>query len=488
MDNNENSVKQFSTDSEFTFKRLFALIKKSGFRILIFVAATVFITGVVGGSVYLGTKDLGTYSALVDFNYPGIEEGKDPFGRNLDVTKIKSPEVVSSAIAALKAKGINISTEKQDDIINNINIEGVVPEDILQKILVIQEIATKSPTVLQELTDLKYFSSRYKISIGKLDKIGLKKTDAGYLVNQIIEEYISYFKKTYSSKTILAGNVVKIVSENGSTAGTEYTYDFIELYDIYYAQIVSALSYLNAINLEAPSFRSNETLKTFSDLIYDFTIIRDTDLVKYETFVVQNGISNDIPFVLSYLNRQLETLNTQKNRAASDAEALQQVITSYDNGDIIYIANGDSLQAKGGPTAQYDRLFADLSKFRQEENRIEAEITNLQQRISKYEAAIASGPSSEELQANMEIATARSQIIANRLLAAINTANRSIAEYYDTEYFDNAVSIAVPAAFEQNQSDFLMWFALALVSFAVIAAVAAVTVTYYRLKKKNIAV
>lgn len=470
-------------NNEFTFKQLFSLIKKSGVRILIFCLVAAFIVGVAGIGVYFGTKDNNaTVSALVDFNFSGIEQGKDPFGRDFDVTKIKSPSVIDDAIQSLKARGINVNTSKLDAIINNITIEGIVPEDIMSKILVIKEIATKTPGVLTELNNLTYFPSRYKISIGNLKDTGLSKQDARILLNEIITQYIAFFKKTYANQKLLPSDVIEITALQGTTSGTDYNYDFIELYDIYYAQIVSALSYLEAKNLESSSFRSNETGKTFEDLIYSIKIIRDTDLVKYEAFVVQNGISDNKEFIMSYLERRQETLTNQQDRAIADAEKISEAIPLYKNGDIIYITESGTTTAIGGPTAQYDRMFSQLIETQKEINRIQQELDNLEKRIEKYNAAGSAGNTEE----NRNYAAARSKGIASQLKEAIDSSNITIQEYYDTEYFNNAVKTAVPAVYENNQSSNFMIIIVAFVAAVAVAAVAAVIVTYSSLKKKGI--
>lgn len=39
-----------------------------------------------------------TYQAVIEFNYEGVEDGLDPWGRHLDVTKIKADNIITKAL------------------------------------------------------------------------------------------------------------------------------------------------------------------------------------------------------------------------------------------------------------------------------------------------------------------------------------------------------------------------------------------------------
>lgn len=480
----KENVMKTEMNTEFTFRRLFSLIKKSGVAIVVFCAVAAVLFGSVSAGIFFGTRNsVAAVSALVDFNFQGIENGKDPFGKDFDVTKLKSPSVVNAAIAALAESGVTVDTKYLSDILNNITVVGIVPEDIMEQILVIKEIATKTPSVLSELNNIKYFPSRYKVSIGNLKECNLQKDKARALLDEIIEQYILYFRETYSAQKLLPNEVIEIAATQGTTENTRYNYDFIELYDIYYAQIKSATSYLNAKNSEATTFRSVETGKSFEDLIYSFQIIRDTDLVKYEAFVVQNGISSNSTFINSYLERRMDNLETEYAKVQQDSLKIKEIIDTYKNGDIIYITENGTTTAKGGPTQQYDLMYSQLIATQKEASSLQAEKTMLEKRIEKFSSASLSN--TEE---NRTEAINKSKNIALMLKTAIDEANVTVTEYYETEYFDNAVTKAVTATYESNQSDILLVLAVVCVAGVAIAAFAAVVYTYYSLKKKGIAI
>lgn len=471
------SDQTMTTGGEFTFQKLWMLIKKSGVRILIFCLSAAVLMAIIGGSVALATKqEMATVSTLIDFNFKGIEEGKDPFGRTMDVTKIKSSHVVGRAMAALAEDGTVIDKKYQDEIINNMTIEGVTPDDIMQQILIIRQIATSNASALSQLSNLKYFPSRYLITISNLKKCGLTKETGIKLLNEITTQYVVYFKENYTENNILSSTITDVDTDE---------YDFVEIYDVYSDQIANVINYLTVKSTEAPTFRSNETKLSFNDLISSLQVIRDLDLTRYEAYVVENGITNDRDFVLSYMNRRLDSLTSQQAKAAADVKSIQDALNSYQNGDIIYVTESGSTTATGGPTAQYDAMHSQLISAQKTLNTLEMNISDLGERIKKFTRAIDGEQASSEPSPYEDLAKQKVQSISEKLSREVDNINKTVEEYLDTEYFNDAVQVAVPASYQLNQTNMLKTVLIIAVMVEAVAFLIAVVWTYFVLRKKG---
>ena len=79
--------------------------KKKLFGYMLMLAVCI---GVIFGAVIVGFKALtgnSSYAnAVISFSYDGIDQGQDPNGGALDVTKIKSTPIVSAALENLQMK------------------------------------------------------------------------------------------------------------------------------------------------------------------------------------------------------------------------------------------------------------------------------------------------------------------------------------------------------------------------------------------------
>ena len=124
--------------------------------------------------------------AMISFQYEGIESGLDPNGASFDINKIKSPAVIQKALTNL-----GLSTEYIEDVRSNISVEGVIPEDAVERITVINKMAEDDGQYYEQLLDVSYFPSQYIIyfyddrtfPVGEIDNI----------LNAILESYKEYF-------------------------------------------------------------------------------------------------------------------------------------------------------------------------------------------------------------------------------------------------------------------------------------------------------
>ena len=73
---------------------------------------------------------------MISFSYDGIDQGQDPNGGALDVTKIKSTPIVSAALENLQMKDVDV-----EDVRSAMKITGVMPDSVKQEIAVINTVA-----------------------------------------------------------------------------------------------------------------------------------------------------------------------------------------------------------------------------------------------------------------------------------------------------------------------------------------------------------
>ncbi len=483
MTNNQDNVYEGQT-LEFSLKDLFSLINKSAFRILVFVIIAVLIASIIQLSIF-ATRNVESSRVVsyIDLNFEGIENGLDPFGNEFDIQSFKSPYVVSQAILALNERGEGIPVEKTNAIINAIALEGVMPEDIAQQIAIINKVAESDPTVLQGLSSLTYFPSRYKISIEGVGTLDLSKKIAKSLLDEIVNQYISNFKETYSPQVLLPDSSILIIADEGITENSDY--DFIELFGIFDAQLSSAESYLTVRAEEVPIFRSYETAKTFSDLLYAISVLKDTNLVKYEAFVIENGISVDSSMTETYLSRRMIILTNRLIGQETNVSNLKTVISEYEVGDTIYISGETAVTASGETTEQYDFMMSELIAAEKDVTATNVEISNLQYRIDAMEAASGGGGNSPE---NKAIASDKATSIATQMAEIMNEANDLTTEYYQNDYFKDSITKALPATYDYNQENALISFIAIIIAAAALASLAAMIVTYFTLKKKGLPV
>ncbi len=458
-----------------TFHALWELIKKSFTRIVVYVLVAAFVAGAIGALTIVLVRDEKVYQAIIEYNYEGVESGLDPWGRKLDVTKIRSDAIVTKALVENEYSEERRAKLK-NGIINNIAIAGVVPEDIMKKILIIKEIATKTPTQLNELTGLSYFSTSYVISLKNDKKLGLSGKECINILNSIVDNYILAFKQQYGFNNALGTLIGEEVNRNG--------YDYLELHSLYADQVDSVMAYLDDMISRSASFRTTATKLSFEDMKARVKSIRDYDLYKLEIYIYGKGVSradstiDAVTFIDEKINdiarsiAATEASITATNNAIANFEFVYNTTTTENNTTTSVLANG----------AAYEKLYDNLRIY-------QSQLVSLNSTKALWEtrkAKINSAASMSEPEKAASIATAESLLdrINSKITEEIGYINEAVDEYIESEVMKNSIIKTVSAVEAPRDDNAIKILILAELIVMFAAAVTAMCVTSAKEKKR----
>ncbi|HHU43488.1 MAG: hypothetical protein ACOX2Y_00305 [Christensenellales bacterium] len=468
-------------NNELTFQSIFALIKRSFVRIVIFVLVTAVLTGGVGAIIIFAIKEPQNYQAMIQFNYAGVEDGLDPWGRKLDVSKIKADNIISEALIE------NNFSEKEraelrDKIKNNITIAGVVPDDIMEQILIIKEIATKNPQQLNELKNLKYYSTSYVVCLNS-DELDLSHSQYIDILNSIVDNYIVEFKEKYGHGDVLGTLIAEEVDFS--------TYDYVEIYDVFNTQVQDIIRYLNFLVDSSGSFRTTSTKLSFADLRSRVNAIKNYNLKSLETYIFEYGIAseNSLIGVEVYIQEKLERIDIQiaatENLINNTKQAMEDFRDFYNTRrDVLgneeqYLANGDI----------YQMYANDLVKYQKELVQYQTDKELWEKRLEKFQAFVdqEENDQSDHTKAEMiDYADAMIENISTALKSEIDRINDAVQEYMETEVLKNSIMKTVSAVRVFEDKDNIKTLAIAVIIASFLAFLAALIVTNIKEKKASI--
>lgn len=471
--NGGKKMSENAQKAEITYQAIFALLKKSFVRMVIFALVAAVIAGGVGALFILLTREDSSFQAMVEYNYDGAEDGLDPWGMKLDVTKIKSDSIVTQALI-----DNNYSEEERAElksqVINNITLAGVVPEDIMDQILIIKEIATTNPTQLNELNEISYISTSYLVTLKNDAEMGLTSTECVNILNSIIDNYLIYFKESYGFNDALGTLIGGEVSTNG--------YDFIEINELYTDQITNILDYLDLMISKSNSFRSTTSKMSFEDMRARIVSISSYDLSKLELYIYENGVSNGNSAINTKTYIEEKIVVTDRAIAATTAliaatnTAIANYVFAYNtttteaNTTIQVLANGEG----------YEELQSNLITYQSTLVSQNSAKTLWTERLAKINTA--SMLTDEEKAAAIAQANTMVSKIETSLTQEIAYINDAVDEYIANEEMKNSINKTLSAtmvAVDTTNYKVLL-VVLALVIF--IACLVAIGVTY----KKNV--
>lgn len=386
----------------------------------------------------------GDATALIGLNYDGIDEGLDPNGDELDITKIKSPSVIENALTNL-----DMNIEQSDIIRQNLNITGVVPEDAMDEMSMYYDVFTNGNNsalqAAQSILDSKFYPSKYLVTFNYF-KAGFSFEEGKEILNEVLNSYRSYFFETYNYNVAL-GSSVSIVDYT--------TYDYAEAVNIFSNSIDSVTDYLNNLKQgDTSNFRSSATGYSFDDLLAEASLIKNNDLDRTSSYVTINNITkNDKDSMVSYYKYLVEQLERKKAVSTSTLNSINDSIASYEKDPLIMVVGSDnesSTEENGKPvTKDVNKAYDELVSQKIDTQKT---ISSYSKSIRYYNSIISAFNKSKS-SSKEEIAKAEDylSVLNDRLQKLIDNTNKTAEEYYSNVAFANAYKVLVPASGSQKE-------------------------------------
>lgn len=424
-----------TTCGEITFQSICNLIRRSFVRIVIFCLIAAVLCGGVTSLILLLPRNNPVYQAIVEFNYEGAEDGLDPWGRTLNVTKIKSDSIITKAL-----EDNNFDQEARallkNKLKDNINIAGVVPDDIMEKILVIKEIATKNPAQLNDINELSYTSTSFVVSLEVEKDLDLTDNQSIAVLNSIVDNYIAQFKKDYGYGEAL-GSII--------AGGVDFEdYDYIEIYDLFNSQINDILRFVDLRIAEASSFRSTVSKMTFEDMKARVVAVKNSTMKPLELLIFQNGLTKEGSAIAAskFIVDKIESLTREISSTQAALTATQDAIDNFTFAyDTKTFADG-SFEKTVVNTEPLVRFQTDLQTYQKLLVNQTAEKGIWTERLAYYDPAAPAENKDPQ-------ATAKSDALINEINASlmkeIGYINEAVQEFIDSELLKNSVQKSVAA-------------------------------------------
>ncbi|SFC10883.1 hypothetical protein [Butyrivibrio sp. YAB3001] len=417
------------TSSEIDLINVFEYMGKKK-KLVAYLLILAILIGISGGILYSGFEHIsgkGSYArAMITFQFDGIEKGLDPNGAAFDVSLLKSPYVIESALSGMGIDERNIETVRK-----NINIVGVIPEDAVERITVINKMAEKDTDNYEKLLDVSYFPSQYVVYL--YDDGTFKNNELSQILNGVLSSYKQYFLDTYA-------NAEALTVTSNLLSGDDY--DYGESIDLVKTQISIMLSYVEEKMKEAPDFRASSTGLSFEDIVTALNFVKSVDVSRLSSFVESNSLTKDKSRQVEYYEYRIRTASNEISELETQLETVSNIISSYEKDPVVVVSGSDSTLQYGEKNEYYDQLVSKKISLNQQIAEKNTGLNEYYLLLNNLNAVAQSN-----VQADYEY--------ADSLLARLNTTianwvalvEETTEEYYTTTLFSNAVKVAVPAQY-----------------------------------------
>lgn len=485
MDNDKNInvtlMPHENNDDEIviSFETIFRQLKRffSAWIILAIVVGLV----TAGGTMLLNkTVNSNSISALINFNFEGIELGLDPYGDEFDVNKIKSPSMIEEALTEL-----NIPLENVEEVRRNISIRGIMPGEARDKISLYQEIYTKGGTAgldaVNALLDVGYYPSYYIINFDN-NTAGFDIEDGKKIIDEILNSYQEYFFTSYGYNEAFGNSVVAIDYKE---------YDYPVAIDVFRSILDELDLYVRRIQLnDTTSFRSSKTGFNFEDIRRDIETVRTADIDSLSSYITINNVTNDKEQLVTHYEYKIDELEHELNVSKYQLKSLSDSINSYEKDTMLVfgdVGDTENETTVSQASKKYDELVESKIK-------VQEEVSTKQQQIEYYKTRIKTlDGSNSKTDAVVEEVQNRLDDLYAKINNLVDIASKTSDEYYENVVFANAFNILVPATGEAPNIEMggllmpvMISEAIAFVIYIACAIISAIVNDHRRNKVKKI--
>lgn len=401
--------------------------RKRLYRYLMAVAAC---AGLLIGLVVIGVDYIAGQStcarAVITFQYEGIENGLDPNGAAFDINKIKSPKVIEDALTSLGTA--EFDAEK---IRESIDIEGVVPEDAVERITVIKEMSLEDVSNYEKILDVSYFPSQYIVYLRK--SRGMSRRDTVEVLNAVLESYRSYFMDTYANTEVLTVTANLIDYKD---------YDYAEAMDLLETQMEIMQDYVTERRDQAPEFRSSGTGLSFGDISMALDTISGIDIANLNSYIESHTLTKDVSRQREYYEYRIKKYNMDIAECQVELSNIQSVIDKYQKDPLVIVSSQETTQEIEQTNEYYDQLL-------QQRLELSTEIASLNTKLNETYTLLnaVNGTVGQNTQNEYDYVDGKMSTLAETIARWADLTEQTAEEYYTTTLFSNAYKIAVPAQY-----------------------------------------
>lgn len=332
-------------EDEIDLKELFLVLWRNKVKILI-VAFICMVLGFAAGKI-TGAKSKKS-TVVVEYTYPGIEEGKSPSGNTLGLTYNQFKNIFMIKDVFHKMSELEKSGLTEDGVLNGIKIDPVLPEDL------------KEGEV--------YYPNKFTYSL----KTGISKETDEEILKNFVEVQKDYFKRNYTLTSRLP------ILDYGKSA----TYDYKDIISVLNSSLNVAISTVK--NLEKDLVSLEDKVEA-ENMLKELNILKNINLAKIGNMVEDYKVTKNPKELMIDYRQQLLELEQQKEIVAGKISQLESMIKSYkpDNKDVVIMSNGSSEKIKADDENYYTEFLRQLLAERINLSNIQVQIKYINKKMNE---------------------------------------------------------------------------------------------------------
>lgn len=332
-------------EDEIDLKELFLVLWRNKIKIM----AAALICMIIGfGIGKINSAKNKKSTVVVEYTYPGIEEGKSPSGNTLSLTYSQFKNIFMIKDIFHKMPELLEMGLTEDRVLNGIKITPVLPEEL------------KKGEV--------YFPNKFTYSLKMADS---SEKDEEILKN-FIEVQKDYFKRNYA----LTQRLPMLDYQKS------LKYDYKDIIFILNNSLSNAIAILQDIDQNIISLEDKVEIQT---ILKELKILKEINLVKITNMVNDYGVTKNQKELLLDYRQQLEQLKLQREKVLGKIAQLESMVKNYkpESKDIVVMSNGSSEKIKTNDENYYTEFLKQLADEKIKLSNIDVDIKYISKKMNQ---------------------------------------------------------------------------------------------------------
>lgn len=332
-------------EDEIDLKELFLVLWRNKVKILI-VAFICMVLGFAVGKI-TGAKSKKS-TVVVEYTYPGIEEGKSPSGNTLGLTYNQFKNIFMIKDVFHKMPELENNGLTEDGVLNGIKITPVLPEGL------------KDGEV--------YYPNKFTYSL----KTGVSRETDEEILKNFVEVQKDYFKRNYTLTSRLP------ILDYGKSV----TYDYQDIISVINSSLNAAVSTVGNLEKDLISLEDKVEME---NILKELNILKNINLTKVKNMVEDYRVTKNPDELMLNYRQQLEELDRQKEITAGKISQLESMIKNYkpDNKSVVIMSNGNSEKIKTDDENYYTEFLRQLSAEKIKLSDIQVQIKYINKKMNQ---------------------------------------------------------------------------------------------------------
>ncbi len=331
----------------------------------ILVLALCVVIGLILSAARFSRNPGPTYaSATLELTFNGAAAGTSPNGVEFDLRVLESDEVLSAGLKAASLEG----AYTPEQIRPCLTVRGVYPDSMAQQVLHYESLLDFSSS--RELSVGNYHPTTFHVTLTNDFDESIARNQLTALLNGIMEACRRYFTRVYSYGLDPDSGVFDLDK-----------YDYPQQLDIIESRFNAVSGYARTLYKKDPAFLFRGS--SFNDVDVRLSMLLESSLTRLTASLTLNGLSKNTERLLTQYQFQVHDLSIRRDMLNQELDKLDEMITSYEKHEIIYLPTSEALtKIDGNSSATYDTLV-------NKRKSISDSITELNTRITNYNLRIA---------------------------------------------------------------------------------------------------